>query len=98
MNALVSFLAHLKSSLYHSWISLVTLVIILILAGTGQGHALLIDLLDGMWVNLLFLFVLLDGLSMALSHYPVYIEMLRNRNIAEGSKIRNTRWKIDPRS
>ena len=95
MNALVSFLAHLKSSLYHSWISLVTLVIILILAGTGQGDALLINLLDGRWVNLLFLFVLLDGLSMALSHYPVYIEMLRNRNIAEGKEIRNTRWKID---
>lgn len=51
---------------------IVILIILLLLTQMDQAFTMMVDLIESKWVSMLLSFFLINGLAIALSHYPIY--------------------------
>ncbi len=51
---------------------LIILIILLLLTQMDQAFTMMVDLIESKWVSMLLAFVFINGLAVALSHYPIY--------------------------
>ena len=51
---------------------LVILIILLLLTQMDQAFTMMVDLIESKWVSMLLAFLFINGLAVALSHYPIY--------------------------
>ncbi len=51
---------------------LVIFIILLLLTQMDQAFTMMVDLIESKWVSMLLAFLFINGLAIALSHYPIY--------------------------
>ncbi len=93
---LLLLLSGFKKFLRYSWPSLLIVFLIFLLSTMDQGQTVFIDILDKNPINLIFFFIILDGLAVILSHYPIFIEKsIRQRNESKNHNRLLYYWVID---
>lgn len=94
LSKFLTFYDGLRRATRYSWISIFIILIIILLSTLAQGQTIFVDLLDHNPFNLFFCFLLLEGLAMIVSHFPIYLEkwyLSRNKIIPENEYV----WQIN---